>query len=382
MLDAQAGYISSFYRETVHLALVLGTRPEIIKFSPLIRELEKRKLDHTVIHTGQHYSYKMDRIFFQELRLPQPDHDLEVGSGSHASQTSRILERIEPVLRSEGPDAVLVLGDTNTVLAGALASVKLHIPLVHVEAGLRSFDRRMPEEVNRVLTDHAADILLAPTDVSRANLLKEGISERKIFVTGNTIVDAVLQNMELARNATSSRKGFEIPTKRYALLTLHREENVDSPKVLRGILKGVGRVSRELDIEVIYPVHPRTAKMLRSSRIPLMKGITAIEPLGYFDFLKLESGSMLILTDSGGVQEEACTLKVPCVTLRTSTERPETLNVGANIVAGVEPAGIMEAAKKMASRPRRWKNPLGDGKAAGRIVEILTREIHGPDSSE
>jgi len=357
------------------IAIILGTRPEIIKMSPIVRELEKRNIAYFILHTGQHYSYNMDRIFFEQLRLPEPKYNLEVGSGSHAEQTGKMMIGIEQVLMKEEPDIVLVQGDTNTVLAGALAAVKLMIKIGHVEAGLRSFNREMPEEINRLLTDHISDYLFAPTKNAKQNLLNEGIDQHKIYVTGNTIVDAINQNLQLAKNSKILDL-LNLNRREYFLLTLHRQENVDKEYRLKKIIKGVTLLAREFDIPIIYPIHPRSRKRLEQFNIKIDKKIKLIEPLDYFSFLNLESNAKLILTDSGGVQEEACILKVPCVTLRYSTERPETIKVGANILAGSEPSSILEKVKIMLKKPRNWPNPFGDGTASIKIINILSSSIN------
>jgi UDP-N-acetylglucosamine 2-epimerase (non-hydrolysing) len=352
------------------IAIVLGTRPEIIKMSPVIGQCVARNLEHFVIHTGQHYSYNMDRVFFEQLKLRDPKYNLEVGSGTHAEQTGRMLIGIGGILKEEQPDVVLVEGDTNSALAGALAASKLWMKVGHVEAGLRSFDRSMPEETNRVLADHLSDYLFAPTEVSRKNLLTEGVNGQ-IFVTGNTIVDAVEQNLRLAK-MTDVRSRFDIRDDDYFVLTLHRPENVDNPERLRKIVHALGLVGWKFGKTIIFPVHPRTRSRLEQSGIAQQSfRIRMVEPLDYLAFLKLESEAELILTDSGGAQEEACILGVPCVTLRDNTERPETVQAGANILAGAEPTSILEKVTMMISQKRRWANPLGDGKASERIAEII-----------
>ncbi len=359
------------------IAIILGTRPEIIKMSPVIRACERMNEDYLIIHTGQHYSYAMDRVFFEELELPAPSFNLDVGSGTHAVQTGAILAGIERVLHEEKPDVVLVQGDTNTVLAGALAASKSYVRsgnrqilVGHVEAGLRSFDRRMPEEINRVLADHISDYLFAPTETARRHLLDEGIGDAKIHVTGNTIVDAVKENLALAKKKVSTLRKLGLSKQKYFLLTLHRAENVDDRNRLAGILEGLGRIREECDTEIVFPVHPRTEKMIQ--KFGLSTGsIRTIEPLGFLEFLELEGHARLVLTDSGGVQEECCILSVPCVTIRDSTERPETVDAGANIIAGYEPGKIVNAARLMMQKGRVWDNPFGDGHAGERIVKIL-----------
>jgi UDP-N-acetylglucosamine 2-epimerase (non-hydrolysing) len=359
-------------------AIILGTRPEIIKMSPIIRSCEREGVNFFVLHTGQHYSYEMDRVFFEELGLPAPEVNLDIGSKSHAEQTGAIMTGVEKVLFEKRPDVVLVQGDTNTVLAGALAASKcrvrgegsLPVEVGHVEAGLRSFDRTMPEEVNRVVADHLSDYLFAPTNSARKNLRREGIEKRKIFVTGNTIVDAVFENLALSEKKANIVHELGLSADNYFLVTLHRQENVDDKKRLKGILDGLTRIHDSYGLPLVFPVHPRTEKMIKSFGLKI-KGIQTIKPMGFLEFLQLESKARLALTDSGGVQEESCILKVPCVTIRDSTERPETLDVGANVIAGVDPRSIADAAEKMLDTPRSWENPFGDGKAGDRIIKIL-----------
>jgi UDP-N-acetylglucosamine 2-epimerase (non-hydrolysing) len=354
------------------IAVVLGTRPEIIKMSPVIRELEKIKSNYFVLHTGQHYSYNMDKVFFEQLKLTDVKYNLEVGSGSHAAQTARILIEIEKVYSIEKPDIILVQGDTNTVLAGALAATKLHIKIGHIEAGLRSYDRQMPEEINRILTDHCSDYLFAPTEKCKDILKSEGIPENKIFVTGNTIVDAVQQNLRIINDKGLLLDRLHLKPEEYFLVTLHRQENVDAPLNFESILQGLEQLASIYRIPVIYPVHPRSRKMMREFNLK-PQNIRLLEPLDYLDFLQLEKYAKLILTDSGGIQEEGCILGVPCVTLRGNTERPETLEVGANILAGIDPVRIWASAKFMLNKENGWQNPFGDGHAAQRIISVLTK---------
>jgi UDP-N-acetylglucosamine 2-epimerase (non-hydrolysing) len=352
------------------IAIVLGTRPEIIKMAPVIRECERRDLGYFVLHTGQHYSREMDSIFFEQLELPTPRYNLDVGSASHAEQTGRIMAGVENVLMDERPEVVLVQGDTNTVLAGALAATKLHIKVGHVEAGLRSYDRSMPEEINRVVADHISEYLFAPTENSRENLRKEGIADEKIFVTGNTIVDSVYQNLEITRRKVNVLADLGLSPKEYFLVTAHRQENVDSRERLAEIIKGLELVRREFSLPVVFPVHPRTRKMAAEFGVEF-DGIRAIEPLGFLEFLQLEANARLALTDSGGVQEETCILGVPCVTLRDNTERPETVDVGANVLAGVASEKIVSGAIRMLEMDTRWRNPFGEGHTGEKIAEIL-----------
>ena len=355
------------------IAIVLGTRPEIIKMSPVIRACEENGIDYFILHTGQHYSYNMDRVFFEQLKLREAKYNLDVGSGTHAEQTGKILVGVEKILMKEKPNVVLVEGDTNTVLAGALAAAKVNIRIGHVEAGLRSFDRRMPEEINRILTDHCSDFLFAPTEIAKENLIYEGIPKSKIFITGNTIVDAVFQNLEVARDNRILNK-LNLKAKNYFLVTAHRQENVDVKGRFEGILRGLKMIAEEFELPIIYPVHPRARKMMSHFHL-VADGVSFIDPVDYLSFLNLESNAKLILTDSGGVQEEACILGVPCVTLRDNTERPETLEVGSNIIVGTTPEKILIGVRSMLNKNNSWKNPFGDGKAGRRIVEILTRGV-------
>lgn len=350
------------------IVIILGTRPEIIKMSPIIRECERRELQYYILHTGQHYSYQMDRIFFEQLRLPAAKYNLDVGSGLHGEQTGKMLDGIEQILLKDTPDVVLVQGDTNTVLAGALAASKLHVRIGHVEAGLRSFDRNMPEEINRIMADHISDYLFAPTENSKQHLLSEGIAEEKIIVTGNTVVDAVYQNLEISKEKVNTLKGMNLKEKSYFLTTVHRAENTDSKKRLSAILGGFRQVYDEFSLPIIFPAHPRTVKMIHEFGLQIPDGVHITDPVGYLEFLQLESGAKLILTDSGGLQEEACILGVPCVTLRDNTERPETVEVGANIIAG---KNIISCTEQMMRAGNGWKNPYGDGKAS----EIIVKEL-------
>lgn len=353
------------------IAIILGTRPEIIKMSPIIRECENRELDYFTLHTGQHYSYTLDKIFFRDLELPDAKYNLNIGSGTHAEETGTMLIGIEKVFAKEKPDVVLVEGDTNTVLAGALAAVKLGIKVGHVEAGLRSFDRSMPEEINRILTDHCSDYLFAPTMKAKENLLREGVEENKIFVTGNTIVDAVYQNLEIAKRKVDVLKMLNLNPEEYFLVTAHRQENVDVKERLKGIFDGLKLVYDMFNFPIIYPIHPRTMEKINVFRLGVPKGIKLIEPLGFLEFLQLEANAKLVLTDSGGVQEESCILKVPCITLRDNTERPETLEVGSNILAGTNKGRVLKCSKEMIDKKRNWNNPFGDGKAGEKIIEVI-----------
>lgn len=361
--------------ETLSVAVVLGTRPEIIKLSPVVRECERRGVDCSVIHTGQHYSESLDSVFFEQLDLDPPAYNLEVGSGSHGQQTGTMIRRIESTLTEIEPDVVLVQGDTNSVLAGAIAVSKLDMELGHVEAGLRSFDREMPEEINRILTDHAADYLFAPTDETATLLREEGLPDERIRVTGNTVVDAVYQNQGLAAEKSSILEDLGVSAGEFVLMTAHRAENVDDPHRFQGLLDGAGRVGRELGCDVIYPVHPRANDRIEEFDVTVPEAVRQTDPLDYLDFLQLEATAAIVLTDSGGVQEEACILGVPCVTMRENTERPETIDVGANVLVGTDPEEILSGAETILDRATTWENPFGEGDAAERILETVQTSV-------
>lgn len=356
------------------LAFILGTRPEIIKLSPVIRSAKRRRIPFFIIHTNQHYSPELDRVFFKELGIAKAKYNLRAGGGTNSEQIGKMLPKIERILVAERPGAVIVQGDTNSVFAGAFAARRAGIPVAHVEAGLRSYDIRMPEETNRVLTDHISEFLFAPTANSKNILLSEGISAGKIFVTGNTVVDALHENLKIAEKKSAVLSHFDLRQNGYFLLTLHRGENVDSRKVLRDIFRALGEISRLHKTPVLFPVHPRTARRIKEFRINLPEGVRATPPVGYFDFLVLEKNARLILTDSGGIQEEACALHIPCVTLRKNTERPETLDAGANMLGGVSAPGMRRAVSAMLRKPKKWRVPFGNGKAGEKIVGILSKK--------
>jgi len=357
-------------------AFVFGTRPEIIKLAPVIRAFLERGVEPLLIHTGQHYDYEMSSVFLEELELPPIDYHLEVGSGTQAEQTGKAMIKIERVLMDERPDVTLVQGDTNTVLAGALASVKLKIPVAHVEAGLRSFDRTMPEEINRILADHASEVLFPPTEEARKNLEREGITEN-VYIVGNTIVDAVLQNAEIAEKKSDVLERFNLKPKEYILVTAHRAENTDSRENLERLVQ----ILESLPMRAIYPMHPRTRKRLEEfgllERVEAIENLTVTKPLGYLDFLRLEKNAFAIMTDSGGIQEEAIILGVPCLTLRYNTERPETVEAGGNVLVGLEKERVLNYLKRLMEdrefyeRMANAPNPFGDGRAGERIAEIL-----------
>ncbi|MCY4732140.1 UDP-N-acetylglucosamine 2-epimerase (non-hydrolyzing) [Natronomonas gomsonensis] len=353
------------------LSFVLGTRPEIIKLSPVIRACQRRDVPFSLIHTGQHYSDELDSVFFEQLDLPTPAYNLGVGSSSHGEQTGRMIAEIESVLEEEQPEVVLVQGDTNSVLAGTIAATKMDgIGVGHVEAGLRSFDREMPEEVNRRLADHAADYLFPPTETSRDQLLTEDLPEEWITVTGNTIVDAVEQNVEIAHERSDVLAELGVDG-RFGLLTAHRAENVDDRNRFVSLLDGVAEAAQEHELSVVYPIHPRAEKQVSEFGIDVPEEIQLVEPQDFLDFLVLEDRAEIVFTDSGGVQEETCILQTPCVTLRDNTERPETVEVGSNRIVGVQPDGIVEGVREMLAVEPDWENPFGDGKAGERILDAL-----------
>jgi len=338
--------------------------------APLVRACAERDVPFLLLHTGQHYSYEMDGVFFEELELPVPHTNLSVGSGTQAYQIGAIVSGIAPIYEREKPDWVLVEGDTNSVLAAALAGQKLGLRVGHVEAGLRSYDRAMPEEINRILTDHLSDHLYAPTPHAQATLLGEGVAASRIRVTGNTVVDELLRQRPRAE-ATGVAARFGVTPRRYAVATVHRAENTDDEARLRGIVRGLSEVASATGLEVLCAVHPRTTQRLQAMQLDWGRGVRALPPLPYLDFLGLHAQAALTLTDSGGLQEEACCLGVPCVTLRDNTERPESVEVGANELVGADTERIVAGARRMLGRTGGWTNPFGDGRAAHHIVDAL-----------
>ncbi len=355
------------------LAILFGTRPEIIKMAPFIKAALARRADFFVIHTGQHYSEIMDKVFWRNLELPDPKYNLGVGSGSHAEQVGKMMMGIEKVLVEERPDLVCVYADLNTSIAGALAAAKLGIPILQLEAGLRSFDRAMPEEINRLVVDRLATHYFAPTELQREHLRREGIVER-VHVTGNLIADAVAGALPTALATSDVLARLGLRPKGYALATVHRAGAVDSKGTFGRLLEGLGRVAAENGLPVLYPVHPRSRKNLEAFALPVPDGVRLTEPVDYFDFLTLEANARLILSDSGGIQEEAAILGVPLVTLRENTERQETVTLGSNVIAGYDPARIAAAAKDMLARPAAWRHPYGE-RVAERMWDIMERDI-------
>ena len=378
---------------------IVGARPQFIKLAPILKAIERHNRKHPespiqeiLVHTGQHYDYEMSQVFFDELGLKAPDYHLGVGSGTHGYQTGEMLKRIEEVLSKEKPNLVMVYGDTNSTLAGALAAAKLHIPVAHVEAGLRSFNRKMPEEINRVLTDHVSDLLFCPTETAVKNLRREGfthiVNEGKLFLleeevhipegnpgplvlnVGDVMYDAALMYLELAEGRSTILDQLGLQPKSYALATVHRAENTDAPERLKGIFQGLAKLAQE-GLKVVLPLHPRTRKALAwLSLKEEPNGLLLIDPVSYLDMLILEKNARVILTDSGGVQKEAFFFKVSCVTLREETEWVETVETGWNVLMGSDPARIYRVA--LEARPgveSTW--PYGDGRAGQRIVQWL-----------
>lgn len=354
---------------------VVGARPNYMKMAPLVREMAKHPSDFTqmLVHTGQHYDDNMSQIFFDELEMPRPDTNLEVGSGTHAEQTAQVMLRFEPLLAGFKPDWVIVPGDVNSTLACALVASKLGIKVAHVEAGLRSFDRTMPEEINRLLTDQIADLLLTTSRDADENLLREGIAPEKIHLVGNTMIDTLVRLMPIAEKRWPSLRG-DLKLDRFVLVTLHRPNNVDDAVGLREIVSALNEVSAE--VPVIFPVHPRTRARVTEFEIAVRENLKLVEPFGYVDFLALQAHAAVVITDSGGVQEETTFLGVPCLTVRPNTERPVTVTTGTNKLVEKNRAAIVQAIREAlaGSRSTQKQCPeLWDGRAAERIVGLLQR---------
>ena len=354
------------------VCIVFGTRPEIIKLAPVIHELKKSRIDFILVHTGQHYSENMDAIFWRYFNLPEINFQLQVRQATHAKQTAEMLRALDDVFAEQKPDWVVVHGDTNSTLSGALtASKHKNMRIAHVEAGLRSFDRRMPEEINRVIVDHISDLLFAPTEEAKQLLLQEGISSDKILVTGNTIEDILMQNISRAESQSQILEKLQIINKKYVLMTVHRQENTDDQTRLEQILNACFTAAEKQKLHVVFPMHPRTKDRLIKNNFSIPKHVTITEPLGYDDFLVLEKNAVVLATDSGGLQEEACILKVPCITLRENTERPETVKIGANLLVGTQSQNIIQAFEISLKSSRNWQSPYGAGQASARIREGL-----------
>jgi UDP-N-acetylglucosamine 2-epimerase (non-hydrolysing) len=349
---------------------IVGARPNFMKVAPVLAALgERQNVSQTLVHTGQHYDVNMSGVFFQQLGIPVPDVNLAVGSGSHAKQTAEIMIRLEPVVTERRPDIVLVYGDVNSTVATALVCAKLGVRVGHVEAGLRSFDRSMPEEVNRLVTDQLADLLFTPSEDADANLLREGIAAEKIFRVGNVMIDSLVRLLPFAKEIR-----IEGLPERYALVTLHRPSNVDKGETLKGILDSLLEVNR--DLAVVFPAHPRTRQ--RIANFGLNAGqLRVLDPLPYVDFLGLQSRAMVVITDSGGIQEETTYLAIPCLTVRENTERPITVTMGTNVLVGRDPEKLRtELARVLSGKAKKGSvPPLWDGHAGERIAEILIRQV-------
>lgn len=359
---------------------IVGARPNFMKIAPIMDVCAKcDEIESVLVHTGQHYDDKMSDLFFRQLNIPEPDVNLEVGSASHAVQTAEIMKAFEPVVLEHKPDVVLVVGDINSTIACGLVAVKLGIKLIHVEAGLRSGDRTMPEEINRILTDSISDILFCTEQSGIDNLAKEGISKNKIFHVGNVMIDTLLKNKNKSEGSNILSQ-LDLNSDGFAVLTLHRPSNVDDSIVFGRIIDSLELIQN--DMPIIFPIHPRTCQNLKSfgfdQRIKGMPNLQIVEPLGYLDFLKLMASARIVLTDSGGIQEETTILKIPCLTLRENTERPVTIEIGSNQIVGTQTQDILDAYRKVTSG--NWRTPkippLWDGKAAQRIVKIMLKTFN------
>ncbi len=366
----------------MRICFVCGARPNFVKIAALMQAAARHpRLPATLVHTGQHYDDRMYRALFEDLGLPRPDVDLEVGSASHAAQTAAVIERFEPVAAAGSFDLVVVVGDVNSTLAAALVAAKLGIPVAHVEAGLRSFDRSMPEEINRLVTDALSDLLFVSEPAGLDNLRREGVPERHLHFVGNVMIDTLLRLRGRADQSDAlPRHGLR--PREYAVLTLHRPSSVDDRPTLAGLLEALDRVQERMP--VVFPAHPRTRRKLDEfgllARAESMSGLRMTEPLGYLDFLKLLAEARLVMTDSGGIQEETTILNVPCLTLRNNTERPSTVEAGLNRLVGLDPQRVWRAAEEaLASPPRAARPPeKWDGRAAQRIVDVLLHcDEHG-----
>jgi UDP-N-acetylglucosamine 2-epimerase (non-hydrolysing) len=356
------------------LLCVAGARPNFMKLAPLLEALRREPaFQPRLVHTGQHYDEKMSGGFFRELGMPAPDHSLEVGSGTHAAQTAEIMRRFEPVLETEAPAAAVVVGDVNSTMACALVAAKAGVPVVHVEAGLRSFDRSMPEEINRLVTDSISDLLLVTEESGRRNLLREGAAPERIHLVGNLMIDSLRRHLDAARSSVILETLGAQP-RQYGLVTLHRPANVDDAARLRELIEVLNAMAA--DLPLLFPLHPRTRTKLAAAGCFPGPGIRMLEPLGYFDFLRLMESSAVTLTDSGGIQEETTALGVPCLTLRDNTERPVTVEEGTNLLAGTRRDTILAAWEQWKRAPKQGRVPaLWDGQAAARCVGVLRRRL-------
>jgi UDP-N-acetylglucosamine 2-epimerase (non-hydrolysing) len=356
---------------------VVGARPNYMKIAPLMEALKDAPgIRQILVNTGQHYDEAMSKAFLRELALPPPDRNLEVGSASHAVQTAKVMIGFEEVCLADRPDLVVVVGDVNSTMAASLVAAKLMIPIAHLEAGLRSFDPAMPEEINRIVTDRLADLLLTPSSDGDANLLKEGVPAEKIHLVGNIMIDTLMRHLPMA-TLDRIRDRVPVEPRGYGVLTLHRPSNVDDPVVLRRILDAIAEIARQ--VPIVFPVHPRTRERLKTfAGGDLLANVILTEPLGYIDFLSLTSNARIILSDSGGLQEESTALGIPCLTLRENTERPVTITQGTNRLVGTQTAAILNGFREaMAGEHEpQQRPPLWDGKTAGRVAAVLQKFLH------
>jgi len=364
-------------RGSLKIVNVVGGRPNFVKIAPILEAMaEVPAIVPSLVHTGQHYDQEMSRVFFEDLKIPEPDFFLGVGSGTHAQQTARVMLEFEKVLEQERPDLIVVVGDVNSTLACALVAAKLLIPVAHVESGLRSFDRTMPEEINRILTDHLSDYLFTPSEDANENLLREGIAAVNIHLAGNVMIDTLKRYEGVAR-AKRAAETLGLSPRGYAVLTLHRPSNVDDPKTFAGLLDGLEGILPRLPI--VFPIHPRSRRRLLEfgldARIGSLRNLQLCDPVGYLTFLSLMLDSRFVMTDSGGIQEETTALGIPCLTLRENTERPVTVRMGTNVVVGTRPERIVAEVRRILEEDRRNGEtpPLWDGHTAPRIVEVLRR---------
>jgi len=368
-------------KKHIKIHLIVGARPNFMKIAPLYQEFSRypEKFTLKLVHTGQHYDERMSKFFFDDLALPHPAEYLEVGSGFHGEQTAKIMDRYEKVLIADHPDLVIVAGDVNSTLACALDAAKLHIPVAHLEAGLRSFDRRMPEEINRLLTDTIADYLLTPSRDADLNLINEGIPNNKIYFVGNIMIDSLIRHKEKAQTSQILKK-LNLEEKQYGLITLHRPSNVDHQNGLKTIFSAFEQIAKKL--KLIFPIHPRTRKMIRQfgmeEKVNNIQDLALIEPVGYYDFLKLQMEARFLLTDSGGIQEETTWFGIPCLTLRPNTERPITISEGTNQLVEFKTDMIVNAVDRiLKGNIKKGKIPeYWDGKTAERIVQFFLKELH------
>ncbi len=353
-------------KRKIKIIVIAGARPNFVKIAPLFEEFKKHKgIKPVLVHTGQHYDFNMSKVFFKNLNIPKPDYNLNIGSGLHGEQTANAITGIEKICLKEKPDLMVVLGDVNSTLAGALAAVKLHIPLCHIEAGLRSYDKKMPEEINRILTDHVSALLFCPTKTAVDNLRKEGIT-KGVYNTEDIMYDVFLKNIKIARKEPKILKNLNLKPKNYMLLTIHRASNTGDFKKLKKIIEAAAKSGKN----IVFPCHPGTRNKIKKAKLPEFSNLKIINPVGYIDMIALEDNSEKIITDSGGVQKEAYWLKVPCITLRDNTEWVETAKTKWNILTGSDYSKIIKAIKYF-NPPSKRHNYFGSGRAAQKMIKII-----------